>query len=56
MEYYHLAKKYSVKFVWVKGHVENKYNNRCDELATYAADGDNLLVDEGYERMQNKLL
>ena len=56
MEYYHLAKKYSVKFVWVKGHAENRYNNRCDELATYAADGDNLLVDEGYERMQDKLL
>jgi len=56
MEYYHLAKNHTVKFVWVKGHAENIYNNRCDELATTAADGDQLLVDEGYEQIQNKLL
>ena len=56
MEYYHLAKKYHIKFVWVKGHADNKYNNRCDELATAAADGRNLLIDEGYEQLQNKLL
>jgi ribonuclease HI len=35
--------------VWVKGHANNPMNNRCDELATTAADGKNLLVDEGYE-------
>ena len=28
-----LLKKHSVKFVWVRGHAENEYNNRCDELA-----------------------
>ncbi len=56
MEYYYLAKNYSIKFVWVKGHAENRYNNRCDELATAAADGKNLLIDEGYEQLQNKLL
>ncbi|MDR0839061.1 MAG: ribonuclease HI [Oscillospiraceae bacterium] len=28
-----LLEKHSVKFVWVKGHDENEYNNRCDELA-----------------------
>jgi ribonuclease HI len=33
----------------VKGHADNEYNNRCDILATRAADGDNLLIDEGYE-------
>ena len=22
-----------VRFVWVKGHADNRYNNRCDELA-----------------------
>jgi len=47
-EYYELAKNYNVKFVWVKGHSTNPYNNRCDELATAAADGKNLLEDEGY--------
>lgn len=24
---------HEVQFVWVKGHAQNKYNNRCDELA-----------------------
>lgn len=43
------AKNYKVKFIWVKGHADNKYNNRCDQLATAAADGRNLLIDEGYE-------
>jgi len=45
-----LATKHQVKFVWVKGHANNPFNNRCDELATAAADGGNLLVDAGYEQ------
>lgn len=28
-----LVSKHKVHFHWVKGHAENKYNNRCDELA-----------------------
>ncbi len=56
MQYYHLAKKHSINFVWVKGHADNIHKNRCDELATAAADGSNLLIDEGYEQLQNKLL
>jgi ribonuclease HI len=56
MQYHHLAKNYIIKFIWVKGHAENKYNNRCDELATQAADGNMLLIDEGYEQSQNALL
>jgi ribonuclease HI len=28
-----LLHTHSVTFNWVKGHAENKYNNRCDELA-----------------------
>ncbi|MDO5329488.1 MAG: ribonuclease HI [Coriobacteriia bacterium] len=24
------------KFIWVRGHADNEYNNRCDELATNA--------------------
>lgn len=54
--YYHLAKDYAIKFFWVKGHADNFYNNRCDELATAAADGKQLLIDEGYEQMNQKLL
>ncbi len=47
--YHELAKGHKIRFHWVKGHDSNPYNNRCDELATAAADGNNLLVDEGYE-------
>lgn len=50
LHYARLAKNHQVKFVWVKGHADNPYNNRCDELATTAADGKQLLVDEVYER------
>ncbi|MDR0446994.1 MAG: ribonuclease HI [Oscillospiraceae bacterium] len=28
-----LLDKHRVVFVWVKGHAENEFNNRCDELA-----------------------
>jgi ribonuclease HI len=37
-----------IRFVWVKGHAENRWNNRCDVLATTAADGRNLLEDTGF--------
>ena len=49
MKYYELSKKHSLKFEWVKGHGTNIYNNRCDILATEAADSDQLIEDEGYE-------
>lgn len=49
MQFHALAQEHRLKFVWVKGHADNPYNNRCDILATAAADGKNLLVDEGYE-------
>ncbi len=32
-ELYSLVKKYNAKFIKVKGHSDNIYNNRCDELA-----------------------
>jgi ribonuclease HI len=49
LRYYKLSRHLTVSFVWVKGHASNVWNNRCDELATGAADGGNLLVDEVYE-------
>jgi len=49
LQYHALSKQYHVRFVWVKGHADNAMNNRCDELATQAADGKNLLIDEVYE-------
>ncbi len=38
---------HQVEFCWVKGHNGHPQNERCDALATSAADGDNLAVDEG---------
>ena len=49
LRFFALSKKHRIKFVWVKGHASNAYNNRCDILATTAADGGHLLVDAGYE-------
>jgi len=28
-----LLNTHNVNFIWVKGHAENEFNNRCDELA-----------------------
>ena len=41
-----LLLKHRVAFHWIKGHAGHPENERCDELATAAADGDNLLDDE----------
>ncbi|WP_172136702.1 ribonuclease HI [Adlercreutzia sp. ZJ473] len=38
-----------VTFVWVKGHAGHPENERCDELATAAADGEGLLEDAGFD-------
>lgn len=40
---------HEVKLVWVKGHNGHEMNERCDQLATAAADGNNLLTDTGLE-------
>ncbi|HRH58086.1 MAG TPA: ribonuclease HI [Chitinophagales bacterium] len=44
----------NISFVWVKGHSTNKENNRCDELATEAADGFDLNIDEAYEKEKSE--
>lgn len=48
-EYYQIAQSFSITMHWVKGHAENPFNNRCDELATTAADGKDLEIDKWYE-------
>lgn len=40
---------HQVTFIWVKGHAGHPGNERCDQLATSAADGDGLLTDPGVE-------
>jgi ribonuclease HI len=42
---YHLHK---VEFVWVRGHADNRENERCDLLAREAAKVQNLPPDTGY--------
>ena len=36
---------HKVTFIWVKGHDGHPQNERCDVLATTAADGDDLIED-----------
>lgn len=38
---------HKVTYIWVKGHDGHSLNERCDALATAAADGERLLTDEG---------
>lgn len=40
---------HQVVFTWVKGHAGHPENERCDSLATTAADGDGLLDDTVFE-------
>ena len=56
VRFYNLYTQHQIRFVWVKGHADNQYNNRCDELATAAADGPGLLIDTGYEMDPDRLL
>jgi ribonuclease HI len=44
-----LCKIHAVQFKWLRGHAGHSENERCDELATDAARGSNLDIDEGYE-------
>ena len=39
---------HDVSFHWVRGHAGHEENERCDTLATAAADGDDLIDDEGF--------
>ena len=40
---------HEVTWVWVKGHAGHPENERCDELATAAADGTDLAEDPGFD-------
>lgn len=43
------AKKgHTVRWTWVEGHAGHPENERCDVLATTAADSENLIVDTGF--------
>lgn len=44
-----LCGQHRVEFVWVQGHVGDAENERCDQLASAAAQGEELTADDGYE-------
>ena len=41
------AAPHTIRWHWVKGHNGHPLNERCDELATAAADGNQLIADPG---------
>ncbi len=52
MTFADLALLHNIRFKWVRGHADNPFNNRCDELATMAADAKGLPADTGYELVE----
>lgn len=49
-----LVSEREVTFIWVKGHASNPYNNRCDRLASAAAEADPYECDSVYEKEQGE--
>ena len=49
MRFLKVYRRHNVRFVWVKGHASTVENNRCDELAVAAANGEVLHEDTGYK-------
>jgi len=43
-----IYRKHNVSFHWVKGHDGNELNERCDQLAVKASNGEQLQKDFGY--------
>jgi ribonuclease HI len=43
-----IYRKHDIKFIWIKGHAENKENEHCDKLAVNASFNQNLKEDTGY--------
>ena len=43
-----LLEIHQVEIIWIKGHAGHPKNERCDFLATSAAEGENLLTDQNY--------
>ena len=43
-----LIQKHEIRWIWVKGHNDNEYNEKCDKLAVIARSAGDLPEDEGY--------
>ena len=49
-------RKHKVTFHWIKGHANNKENERCDQLAVDASFKTDLRVDTVYEATEKDLM
>ena len=49
-------RKHQVDLKWIKGHNSHPQNERCDELAVLASQGNTLSVDVVYENEEGKIL
>lgn len=49
-------RKHQVIFQWIKGHNNHPQNERCDQLAVFAASQEKLSVDEFYENENQKII
>lgn len=45
-----VTSRHDIMFKWVRGHAGHPENERCDQLANEAAQGTDLVADEGYEK------
>lgn len=54
MRFLKVYRMHFVKFVWVRGHAGNVWNELADKLATEAADSNNLKIDSVFETEARK--
>jgi ribonuclease HI len=52
--YLNLHAKYNIEIFWIKGHNGHPENERCDVLAVQAAESNNLLIDDFFEKSEKE--
>ncbi len=55
VQFLSLAEHHSLRMEWIRGHAGHPENERCDALASAAARGQRLLVDQHYETVHGPL-
>ena len=48
-KYLKAQEPHDIKFIWVKGHNDNEFNEKCDKLAVLARSAGDLQTDDGYK-------
>ncbi len=48
LRFLQVYQKHNVRFIWIRGHNDNPFNEHCDRLAVEASLNNNLLTDTGY--------